>query len=82
MSEYAGRPDFAAAQNTPGINPDMLTVVNLQWNEFTKEIRIGDTFEWCNSVYRVINLNYSEVDIDRTFGVITLNARRIAGENT
>ena len=49
MSEYAGRPDYAAAQNTPGINADMLTVVNLQWNEFTKEIRVDDTFEWCNS---------------------------------
>lgn len=82
MSEYAGRPDFAAAQNTPGINADMLTVVNLQWNDYTKEIRIDDTFEWCNSTYRVINLNYSEVDINHTFGVITLNARRIAGENT
>jgi hypothetical protein len=81
MSEYAGRPDYAVAQNTPGINADMLTVVNLQWNEFTKEIRIDDTFEWCNSTYRVINLNYSEVDIDHTFGVITLNARRVAGEN-
>lgn len=82
MSEYAGRPDYAAAQNTPGINADMLTVVNLQWNDFTKEIRIDDTFEWCNSMYRVINLNYSEVDIDRTFGVVTLGARRIAGENS
>lgn len=82
MSEYAGRPDYAAAQNTPGINADMLTVVNLQWNDFTKEVRIDDTFEWCNSTYRIINLNYSEVDIDRTFGVVTLGARRIAGENS
>lgn len=81
MSEYAGRPDFAAAQNTPGIHADMLTVVNLQWNEYTKEIRVGDTFEWANSTYRVINLNYAEVDINRTFGVITLNARRVAGED-
>lgn len=81
MSEYAGRPDFAAAQNTPGIHADMLTVVNLQWNEYTKEIRVGDTFEWANSTYRVINLNYAEVDINRTYGVITLNARRVAGED-
>lgn len=81
MSEYAGRPDFAAAQNTPGIHADMLTVVNLQWNEYTKEVRVGDIFEWANSTYRVINLNYAEVDINRTFGVITLNARRVAGED-
>lgn len=81
MSEYAGRPDFAAAQNAPGVHADMLTVVNLQWNEKTKEVRIGDEFMWCNSKYRVINLNYAEVDINRTHGVITLNARRVAGES-
>ena len=81
MSEYAGRPDYAAAQNTPGINADMLTVVSMQQNEQTKEVRIGDEFEWCHSTYRVINLNHSEVDIDHTFGVITLNARRVAGED-
>lgn len=81
MSEYAGRPDYAAAQNTPGINADMLTVVSMQQNDKTKEVRIGDEFEWCHSTYRVINLNHSEVDIDHTFGVITLNARRVAGED-
>lgn len=81
MSEYAGRPDYAAAQNTPGINADMLTVVSLQFNEQTKNVRIGDEFEWCYSTYRIINLNHSEVDIDHTFGVITLSARRVAGED-
>lgn len=45
MSEYAGRPDYAVAQNTPGINADMLTNVSLQWNEKTKNILIGDKFE-------------------------------------
>lgn len=81
MSEYAGRPDFAAAQNTPGISADMLMVCHFQFNEHTKDVRIGDTFEYCNSTYRVINLNYTEVDIDQTFGVITVNARRVAGED-
>lgn len=26
LSEYAGRPDYSVAENTPGINPDMLSV--------------------------------------------------------
>lgn len=81
MSEYAGRPDFAVAQNTPGINADMLTNVSVQWNEKTKNILIGDKFVQLNHVYRVINFNWTEVDINRTHGVIILNARRIAGEH-
>lgn len=81
MSEYAGRPDFAAAQNSPGISADMLMVCHFQFNEYSKNVRIGDTFEYCGSTYRVINLNYTEVDINQTFGVITVNARRIAGED-
>ena len=82
MSEYAGRPDFAAAQNAPGISADMLMVCHFQFNEHTKNVQIGDTFEYCNFTYRVINLNYTEVDINHTFGVITVNARRVAGEDT
>lgn len=81
MSEYAGRPDYAVAQNTPGINADMLTNVSLQWNEKTRQILVGDQFEYLNHMYRVINMSWAEVDINRTHGVIVLNARRIAGEH-
>lgn len=81
MSEYAGRPDYTVAQNTAGINADMLTNVSLQWNEKTQNIRIDDKFIYMNHVYRIINMSYAEVDINRTHGVIVLNARRIAGEH-
>ena len=81
MSEYAGRPDYSVAQNTPGINADMLTNVSLQWNEQTKEIHVDDKFIYMNHEYRVINMSWAEVDINRTHGVIVLNARRIAGEH-
>lgn len=81
MSEYAGRPDFAVSQNTPGVNPDMLTNVSMQYNEKTKNVCIGDKFVWLNHEYRIINYNWTEVDINKTHGVIHLNARRIAGEH-
>lgn len=81
MSEYAGRPDYAIAQNAPGVHADMLTVVNIQWNEKTKDVRINDKFEWCHYTYRVVNLSYAEVDINQTHGVITLTAKRVAGED-
>ena len=81
MSEYAGRPDFAVAQNTPGIQADMLTTLSMQFNEKTKNIRVGDEFFWGVFNYRIVNINYAEIDITQTYGVLTLNARRIAGEN-
>lgn len=81
MSEYAGRPDFAINQNSPGIHADMLTVVNIQYNDRTKNIKIGDEFEQIGFTYRIVNLNWVEVDINRTHGVITLNARRVAGDD-
>lgn len=81
MGEYAGRPDYAVSQGTPGIHADMLTTVSLQYNEQTKNIRIGDEFEWANYGYRIINISYAEVDINYAHGIITMNARRIAGDD-
>lgn len=78
-SEYAGRPDYAAAQGTPGINADHLITVNLQWNEKTKNIRIKDSFELGCFTYRVINISIVEIDITGEYGVLTLNAKRVAG---
>ena len=78
-SEYAGRPDYAAAQGTPGINADHLITVYLQWNNKTKEIRVNDEFVLGAYTYRVINVSIAEVQIDREYGILTLNAKRIAG---
>ena len=81
MSEYAGRPDFSAAQNTPGISADMLMICQLQFNEYTNSVRIGDTFEYDSFTYRIVNRVSVEVDISKTYGVIRFEARRVAGED-
>lgn len=78
-SEYAGRPDYAAAVGTPGINADHLISVNLQWNPMTKNIRINDEFKLGSFTYRIINISVAEVNINQEYGILTLNARRIAG---
>lgn len=77
--EYAGRPDYAAAQGQPGINPDHLITCSLQWNEKTQLIEINDEFKIGDFTYRVINISLVEVDINREFGTLVLNARRVAG---
>ena len=78
-AEYAGRPDFAAAQGMPGVHGDHLITINLQWNDKTKEIRIDDEFVLGTYTYRVVNVSIAEVQIDQKYGVLTLNARRVAG---
>lgn len=79
-AEYTGRPDYAASYNTPGISPDHLLTVQVQFNPTTDAVRLGDEFDLMHSRYRVINRVDTEVDIDRQYGIINLMARRIAGE--
>ena len=79
--EYAGRPDYAANRDNPGIAPDHLITVYLQWNPTTKQIFLNDQFVIGNFTYRVINISLVEVNIDRDYGILTLNAKRVAGED-
>lgn len=77
--EYAGRPDYAAAQGQPGINPDHLITCSLQWNEQTKNILVNDEFVIGEYTYRVVNVSMVEIQIDQKHGTLVLNARRVAG---
>lgn len=78
-TEYAGRPDYQPSQWQPGVNADHLITVQVQYNSHTKELRIDDTFEMDNYTYRVINIAFAEVQINNEYGVLDLNAKRIAG---
>lgn len=79
-TEYAGRPDYATGYNTPGITPDHLLTVQVQFNDHTRNLRIGDKFELMRSTYHIVHLIDREVDMDGTYGIINLMARRSAGE--
>ena len=78
-SEYAGRPDYAASQGTPGVHADHLITVYLQWNSTTQNILIDDEFTLGNYTYRVVNVSIAEVQINQEYGVLTLNAKRVSG---
>lgn len=78
-TEYAGRPDFSTAAGQPGILGDDLISVYFQYNRQTKNIRVGDQFIIGPYTYRTINMTEAEVNIEKTHGIIMLNARRIAG---
>ena len=78
-AEYAGRPDFSSSQGLPGMHPDHLITVHLQWNNVTKGIHLNDQFIIGDFTYRVMNISIAEVNIDKDYGVLTLNAKRVAG---
>jgi len=78
-TEYAGRPDYSTTQDQPGMSPDHLITVHLQWNSKTKKIRLNDEFVIADFTYRVINISIAEVNIDQEYGVLVLNAKRVAG---
>lgn len=78
-AEYAGRPDFPMSQGLPGVVPNHLITVTLQWNSTTKNIEIDDRFVIGNYTYRVISTSIAEVNIDKDHGVLILHAKKVAG---
>lgn len=78
-SEYAGRPDYSGASQQAGMHPDHLISVYCQWNPCTRKIRLDDEFVIGDFTYRVINISLAEVHVDGDYGVLTINAKRVAG---
>lgn len=78
-TEYAGRPDYSTTPGQPGLAPDHLITVHMQWNRYTKNISLNDEFVIGRFTYRVINISIAEVNIDKEYGVLVLNAKRVAG---
>ena len=79
FSPYAGRPDYIATANVPGINADSLMSGQIQFNEQTKKMTINDEFEYGGFTYRLINVDWAEVNYDNTAGIINFNCKRVAG---
>ena len=78
-SEYAGRPDYSGASGQAGMHPDHLITVYCQWNPTTRKIRLDDQFILGDFTYKIVNISLAEVQIDRDYGILTLNAKRVAG---
>lgn len=77
--EYAGRPDYSGASGQAGMHPDHLITVSCQWNPTTRKIRLDDQFVLGDFTYRVMNISLAEVQLDRDYGILTINAKRVAG---
>ena len=76
---YDGRPEFVAVSGTPGTVAGVLTLMTVQYNEQTKNIKIGHFFDWQNSTYEIVDVSYVGIDINSTHGTLKLQAKRAAG---
>lgn len=77
--EYAGRPDYSGSSGQAGMHPDHLITVYCQWNQTTRKIRLDDQFVLGDFTYKIMNISLAEVQIDKDYGILTLNAKRVAG---
>lgn len=63
----------------PGINADSLMSGQIQFNDKTKQMMINDEFEYGGFTYRIINVDWTEISYDQTYGIINFNCKRVAG---
>ena len=76
---YDGRPEYSAVAGTPGVTPNALTIMTVQYNEQTKNIRIDDKFEWGPDVYEIIDINRVGLNITGHYGTLKIQAKKAAG---
>lgn len=76
---YDGRPEYPSVSATPGVTPNALTIMSMQYNEYTRNIRINDEFIWGFETYRVIDIDRMGLNIGGKRGVIRLQCNKVAG---
>lgn len=76
---YDGRPEYSALSNSPGVVPNSLTIITVQYNNCTKNIHIGDNFVWGNQIYEIIDINYVGINLLTGDGTLKLHAKKSAG---
>lgn len=76
---HDGRLEFSSNSALPGLIPNTVTLLSVQFNDMTKEIKVNDIFVWGNETYTVADVNLVGVNLAGTAGVIQLQAKKKAG---
>lgn len=80
-SNVSGKYEYVITNYTPGIVPNNIATLLLQFNPQTDMIRINDEFIWHGNGYKVINIERTQLDIREDNGILILNCDKIPGEN-
>lgn len=76
---YDGRLEYTTNAEKPGLIPNSVTYITVQYNEQTKNLRVDDTFIWRDFHYTIVDIDYSGLNIDGTAGTLCLQAKKKAG---
>lgn len=69
FTPYQGRPDYETKTNSAGVVADSLYAGQVQLNDKTRKLKINDEFTYGDLRYRIINIDWSETNIDQTRGL-------------
>lgn len=76
---YDGRPEYSAVSGQPGLSPNALTLMTVQYNESTKKITIGDRYIWGVDEYEIVDIDPVGIDITGTYGTLKIQAKKASG---
>ena len=76
---YDGRPEYATHTATPGITVNALTITTAQYNDQTKNLKVGDEFIWGNEWFTIVDIDWSGVDKTAAHGTLRIVSRKKAG---
>lgn len=76
---YDGRPEYSAVSGTPGVVPNALTEITVQYNPYTDQIRESDMFQWGPETYEIVDISRVGTDPYDNAGTLKIQARKAAG---
>lgn len=76
---YDGRPEYSAISGTPGVTPNALTLITVQFNAKTNKLRESDLFIWGPETYEIIDISRVGTDPHDNAGTLKIQARKAAG---
>jgi len=71
--------DFETKNATPGTITNNKMVVNFQANSTTLGFKIGDEFDYFSNRHQVVDIEYNDLNVDGTSGLIILYAEKKVG---
>lgn len=76
---YDGRPEWSVNRSAPGVNADAQTMLCIQYNQKTANIRAWDQFIWGGVEYVVADVHYTGMNPNLNDGMLSLQAKKKAG---
>ena len=76
---YDGRPEYSAIAGFPGVIGSALTIMTVQYNDKTKNIKQDDHFVWGDQDYTIIDVNWVGVNYRTNTGTLKVQAKKTAG---